>query len=385
MIKKLLFIFIIAVVYFLPSPRETHFNHFSLLAQSFVAGRLDITPLWQPHLERAVVGSKFYVPYPPTPALFVLPFLPFLKPIAQQSYAALTIGLLNIVLAYMLIDTITPQHDKARWHKVMWFTVFFALSTLNWFFAVFGWSWFLTHLVILFFILLMLLCIMRFNQPLLAGIFYGGAVASRVPALGAGVFALWWYGHRKNGIKLSLFPFIIGSSISIGVFLLYNYVAFGHLTMNTGYQYIPGIMQEPWFDKGLFHPSYLWRNLEILFLKLPVARSSFPYLVPSRNGLAIWIVSPLVIFSVFAKLKHPLTIPSWLATITILLPALFHGHVGTVQFGYRRAMDALPFLLILTAVGTPAPLRSYHKVFIAVGIMIIAWGIICFRNEWLGW
>lgn len=74
--RLLLFIFSIALlIYFLSSPGETYYKYFTRLSGSFISGKLYITqnPPWLNEL--VSVNSKYYVVYPPMPAIILIPFL----------------------------------------------------------------------------------------------------------------------------------------------------------------------------------------------------------------------------------------------------------------------------------------------------------------------
>ena len=70
------------VVYFLCAPRQlwtehTQFNHFALLADAWLHGRLDLghpPPPYTQNNDFAEFQGRYYVSFPPFPAVILLPF-----------------------------------------------------------------------------------------------------------------------------------------------------------------------------------------------------------------------------------------------------------------------------------------------------------------------
>src|SRR4051794_36923220 len=70
------------VVYFVCAPRQlwtehTQFNHFALLADAWLHGHLDLghaPPAYTQNNDFAEFQGRYYVSFPPFPALILLPF-----------------------------------------------------------------------------------------------------------------------------------------------------------------------------------------------------------------------------------------------------------------------------------------------------------------------
>src|SRR3989304_5940080 len=85
--------------------------------------------------------------------------------------------------------------------------------------------------------------------------------------------------------------------------MLYNYVRFGPIA-DVAAALRPGISEEPWFQRGLFHPSYSLRHLRVLFLALPVVVPRPPYLLVPWGGVAIWITTPAFVYALRAPRRR---------------------------------------------------------------------------------
>jgi hypothetical protein len=146
----------------------------------------------------------------------------------------------------------------------------------------------------------------------------------------------------RNLAAFCAVPFVLGVST-----LVYNYVRFHSLT-DFGYARIPGVLQEPWYNHGIFSGNYIPRQAWEMLLKLWNWKSQFPYLVPDGFSSSILLSSPflLLAFRVGAK-NGALKLASWIAVAALTLVLWMHGNSGGWQFGYRYAMVLLPWIFIL--------------------------------------
>src|SRR3989304_2726480 len=127
--------------------------------------------------------------------------------------------------------------------------------------------------------------------------------------------------------------------------MLYNYVRFGPIA-DVAAALRPGISEEPWFQRGLFHPSYSLRHLRVLFLALPVVVPRPPYLLVPWGGLALWITTPGLGYALRAPLRWE-TVAAWLG---IGPSSPFHAtcawvRMDTEQEARDGGLDPLLFLL----------------------------------------
>ena len=53
-----------------------------------------------------------------------------------------------------------------------------------------------------------------------------------------------------------------------------------------------------------------------------------------------------------------------------------YGNNGQTQFGYRFALDYLPFLLLLTGCGMRGRVTWWAKSLIVLSIVVNAWGVL---------
>jgi hypothetical protein len=223
-------------------------------------------------------------------------------------------------------------------------------------------------------------------SPFITGIFLGAAYWCRLPTILSFPFFLAMYHNRgdtesnkTNIINSFDLRAIIHFCLGVGIFLalnsLYNYLRFGTV-MDVSYFLIPGILEEPWHQKGIFDITYIPRHIRAILFSLPIIKSEVPYIYSSFTGLAIWITTPAFIYALLADIRTRIAIGCWLSIFIISIADFTHGTWGFAQFGYRFAMDFYPFLFILTIMGIGNDIKWHHKLLISIGIIVNFWGIL---------
>lgn len=364
------------IVYTITGPLEaTPHDYFVRLAHAFLEGKLYLTdaPSWLNEL--VPVNGRYYVVYPPMPAIVLAPTVALLRQISQTLISTF-FGAANSVLVYLVLGRLKISPPTR-----LWLTFFFAFGTNHWYLAQTGSAWYFAHVVAVFFLFLAIWETLGKKRAFLVGIFLGAAYLARLPTVLAFPFFLIMlvpWGKSKKTLPV-VFQFLAGLAPFVAGNALYNWARF-KVFYDIGYRLIPGVIDEPDFRHGILHPANIGKQLRVMFLKLPLFRPSPPYLLPSHEGMALWITSPALIFSLAAPLKERLVRASWLTIPLLALPSLLHATVGYSQFGYRRAMDFMPFLVLLTARGIGNEIRWYHKALIIASILVNLWGVILIQK-----
>lgn len=385
MIKKswifLLFVFLTTVfVYFLTSPGETPYNYFTRLAEAFLRGRYWLTenPPWLSELIPAG-DNRYYVVYPPMPTLLLLPLFYAFGSYFPQQYLAHLLGAGLVVLTMMVAWKV--KRDKLL---MVWAGLLVGFGSIVWFLSSVGSAWYLGQITAAFFLTAALLEGLGQKRSLPIGFFLGAAYLSRIHTiLSMPLFLYLCHIKEPRHKRYWLFSFFSGFLPFLLFNASYNFLRFG-VPWDIGYTLIPGVLTEPWFAKGIIHPSYIFNNLRVTFLAMPKILPSLPYLQPSWAGLAIWITTPAFIYALRAGLRETATKLSWLTVIVIFLFALMHGSSGFAQFGYRFAVDFYPFLIYLTILGVAKTgLRWHHWGLLIIGIIVNLWGVLWINK--FGW
>lgn len=351
------------------------------MAGAFLEGRIYLTenPPWLSELITLSEGKYTFV-NPPLPAVLLVPAVAFFGTNFPQQILAHTLGAGAGALAFSLSLSITKKKSKAIW-------VFLSLSfgSIFWFLSSVGSAWYLGQVTAVFFILLsMYFSFIKKPNMLIAAAAYSLACLSRTQLFLAAPFFLLLIHNKTNnklsGITLQAVALVMLAALVLG---LYNFLRFNNF-IETGYHLIPGILDEPWFQKGIFHPSYVLNHLKILFTGLPVLKPDFPYIFPTWWGLAIWFTSPVFIYTLFNSLKSTIARLSWLSIVAIALVNFSFGSTGFSQFGYRYAVDFYPFLVLLLCLHLKEhKLTKLHWGLLFLSILVNAWGVVGINK--MGW
>lgn len=382
-ITPIVLVLLTLTVYYLSHSGDgDSWNYFILLSDAFLHGRLYLleNPPWLNELINW--QGKYYVVYPPMPAILLMPFVYFFGTSFIQAYLSILIGAVNVFLCFLFFKKIFNKEIG------IWASILYAFGTIQWFHASVGSAWYIAHIIALFFLWLSLIETVTKKRFWLIGILIGAAYWSRLPTILAASFIVIFLMQDFIRFKqfkinfINIFQFGLGLSIFILLNFVYNYLRFGVIN-DISYTLLP-IFDEPWYRYGLFNIRYIPTHLQEIFTSFPLKDSTFPYLIPSMNVMALWIVTPAFLLIPFARFKKRMVYSALAALIIASLPSLMHGSNGFTQFGYRFSLDYLPFLLILTISGFERLNTWWAKGLIILSILVNLWGVIMisFLNRW---
>jgi hypothetical protein len=370
---------------FYPIPRNW-LDHYLYLSKSILHGKVSVDSIPEFYQDVNVFNSHKYLPFPPVPALVLVPFVNFIPNITEQSVSIL-LGSTNIGLIYLLLKKITKSREAVL------LSIFLALGTVHFWVSLVGTSWNFAHIVS--FMLLTTSLIVSIYPPkkfgpIISGVLFALAGLSRLTVIAGGLFFVINYWKRKRDLLL----FLTGASIFIPVFFVYNFLRFGSF-FETGYvkiyeNYTKGgygySIQRVWFPNSeqpqYMDPKSIPYHLYTLFLMPPeIPDLNIFKSKPSPYGMGILFASPLL-FLVFKKYtKNKLELQAWFGLIPVALLTFCHYAQGWVQFGYRFILDFLPFLMIILAL--KFKINRLTILLLAVSIIVNFWG-----TNWgikLGW
>ena len=381
--RSIIFLFLVSFfIYLASSPGNTPYNYFTRLAMAFLEGRLYLTdnPSWLSELITITDGKYTFV-NPPLPAAILTPFVAIFGGGLPQQFAAHATGAGAVVLSYILAMNITRHKIKS-----LWVALALGIGSIVWFLSSVGSVWYLGQITAVFFILASLVVTTRLKPSTFhASIYYALACFSRTQffVIAPLMLALM---AKTSKQKLSLKKTIIYFSpvaTAVLLFAIYNYARFGS-AVETGYRFIPGIMDEPWFASGIFHPSYIPNHLKIILTNLPAITNKFPYIVPTWWGLAIWVTSPAFVYALFAPFREKIVKIAWACILAIALVNFSFGSTGFTQFGYRYAVDFYPFIILLLCFHLGSrPLTKLHWILLALSTLVNLWGVVWINK--FGW
>jgi hypothetical protein len=325
----LIFFFIFKVT----SAGDSPYNYFTRLADAFNHGRLYLKNS-EPWLSELIPTQQgYFVPYSPLPAIIAMPFV-YLFPTFSQTLLTHILGALIPVAVYL-----TAKHRNVSGGTIVYLTILSGIGTILWFESAVGSSWYLGQVAAALCLVTAICIADRKGSVFFVGLFLGAAYLSRVHSILSLPFFLYLLRSSFLKNKQLLWKAVILFGCGIGIFVLgnaiYNMARFG-VIWDKGYLLIPGVLDEPWFAKGILHYSYIPHNLYTLFFSLPMVLPSIPYIQPSWNGLSILITTPAFVLLLKSKFKDWEVRFAILSCLLIAGFVLMHGSNGFAQFGYRE-------------------------------------------------
>jgi hypothetical protein len=335
---------------------------FFYLARAFLQGRtwLDFRPGLN---DVIVVGSRYYVPFAPFPAIVFMPLAAIFDPGTLDIWESgidATLAAIDLGLCWALLGRLGVER---LWHR-FWLVMLLGFSTALWNVTTRGGVWHEGHLIAT---ALTLLCLMELwgrERPLLIGLLAGAAFLTRAPL----AFAVPFYAMMLDRPAEARLPAIdggfvrrltadfpiakwvamaLGFSVSLAFFFWYNVARFGN-PLESGYALatLPQFL-EAQRSQGLFSLSHVGMNLNYLFVHMPAISGKFPFLHADGLGMSVLLTSPGLLLAAFAPWRS--TRSWWLlgAAVAVLIPTLLYYGGGWYQFGYRYFIDSIPFLIAL--------------------------------------
>ena len=360
--------------YIYPEPRNWY-DHYLYLTKSFLNGRVDIPDLPQFYHDKLEFEGNVYIPFPPAPSILLMPFVLLQDNITQQQVSIL-IGAIDIVLIYLLLLNFISKKSSTL------LSIFFGFGTSFFWSAVVGTTWFFAHVVGIFFLTLSLILHFK-KQHLWSGVVFALAALSRLPLILSGIFYLFQlFKDKKN-----LFLYLLGASVFIPIFLIYNFWRFGNI-LETGYEKVylqyNGAKVSISQNFGYFNYKNIPLHLYTFFVMPPdmtILKGTLKDLKPSPFGMGILFTSPLILLALIPKFKKGIELQSITTAIICSLPSFMHYAQGWVQFGYRFVLDFIIFLMIILAIRFKP--TKFNLLLIIISVVVNFWGVLWANH--LGW
>lgn len=179
-------------------------------------------------------------------------------------------------------------------------------------------------------------------------------------------------------VRFSAIPLIMGLAT-----LAYNTARFDSV-FDFGYARIPGVLQEPWYDHGIFSIHAIPRNAREMLLRTWRRVPEFPYLVPTGFGGSIFLTSPYLFF-VFrpGARDRALKQVAWSAVAVLTFVLWCHGNPGGWQFSYRYAMELLPWLFLVLLESAPGYVSGMEAALFTMSVALNGYATYLFL--WTGY
>ncbi|MDO8577124.1 MAG: hypothetical protein Q7R82_02150 [Candidatus Daviesbacteria bacterium] len=339
---------------------------FSIQAQSFIEGRLDIPK----SVDAVFKNGKYYWPQGPFPSIILIPFHLIFGPQFNQTIMQ---PLLIIILATLLYRLARIKNFQPKSSLSLAYAFLFGSQTVG-IITEPCYSYF-AHIIT---IILLTATIIEFEskkRPLIIGILLSAAIATRLSVGLIFIPVIYYYWHLKNPFKqkaITIMLFILPVILIAVALLWFNQIRFqnpfdnGYASNNVG-DYLNGLR-----SGGVFSLQHVPSNFYYYFLApvQPVISKSdnlvFPFLTYSPFGLSFLIVSPFFLYALKTlRYKQTLLRLYWFVIFITLIILLSYYSAGWAQFGPRFLSDIMPMLYLLLLNGlNPPKLSNYQKSFI---------------------
>lgn len=389
LVSSMLAVYIVLMAFTGISPfARNPYNTYSLQAQSWLQGRLDLGQNYS-HLEISEFEGKFYSCFPAFPSVVMLPFVA----IFGSSTPDHLITLLAALLAGFFCLRIALRLGLGQEESVF-FALFATVGSNFLFFSFNGGVWFMAQTFAFAFSAAAIWFAISSKawHGHLSLFFWAAAVGSRpfsivyFPLLAILLFRrLRRLGENPLG---GLYYLIAPATLAIFYSLL-NYVRFGSI-FDFGRAYLPEFVLS---THGQFSLYYARQNLPKLLLPPPIRDGRVVF--PRFDGFAFYLASPIVLSFVLYWLNYALrplkqkkdllvvVLAPLLVALNIFL-LLLHRTMGGWHFGNRYPVDALPWLFFALAVlKGPRRFRLFDRAFFLFGLVLNAVGTVALYNNWL--
>lgn len=390
-IKILLFclVFGTGIAYFFSNPTPKNYYDYTFrVAENFLHGKIGFSepqPSWLN--EFVPYNDEFYSVFPLGSVLTMLPFalLKFVG-VVEEMPAAFIVGLTASAICFFLL--LISTHYNHTWRRRILLAAAILFGTWAWTNLTFGGAWQLA----LGFAMLGEFGAIYFTvynrKPILAGIFFALAFGNRTEiVLTAPIFM---YLLCRDSVDLTSLkkpildwlalarfcavPFVLGIST-----LIYNYLRFDSF-FDFGYARIPGVLDEPWYNHGIFSLRYIPRQAFEMLFKLWESKADFPYLVPNGFSSSILWSSPfLVLLARFGSHDKILKYAAWAAIFVLTFLLWMHGNSGGWQFGYRYAMVLLPWVFVVLLENSPEEITLFEWIVYVFSFLVNAFATYLFH------
>ncbi len=396
---------------------HTKFNHFAYLADAWLHGRHDLGGPPPAHAEGndwALFQGKWYVSFPPFPAMLMAPLVALAGDPDNFRDAQFVVWLAGVGPAalFLVLEALrrTGRSDRSERENVV-LSLLFAFGTVYFFTAVQGTVWFAAHVVGVGLMALFVLAALDAKHPAWAGVLVGLMFLTRVTTVLVSVLFAFEairasYMHRADGttrampsegtlgerakvllegidrkkLAASVAAFSVPILAAIAFASWYNWARFGDPSPAAfGHEYLQVGWQRRIQTWGLFSYHYLGRNLATMLAGLPwtppakttVAAFGAPFKV-NGHGLALWFTTPLYLWLFWPKRRlDGLGVGLLVAAAGPLVANLLYQNSGWVQFGYRFSNDYAILLFVLLAIGG----RKLGRTFWLAAIWAVGWNL----------
>ena len=347
-------------------------DHMMILANDITQGRVDLSSLTTIN-DIVTIDGRHYQAMSLLPTVPYIAFVPFevLWPFSRWIVSAV-IGILAAWLALPVARRYGPGGTATYWLAALG-----AFGTMLFTLAIEGDFYYLAHLESVLLVFVALIEWHDRRRPWVLGLLVGlSALARPTLLLMALPLGLVLLAEARDRVRTAA-EFALPIAGAVLVTAAWDYVRFGSV-LETGYG-IAWITPplEALRSQGLFSIVHVPTNLALFVGGGFGIRDASPWLVPSSEGQSILLTTPALLVAVNAGFRGRLNQMLWGAAILTAIPVfLYYGGGGGATYGYRYAMDFIPFLFALVAIALKERFGNLEKTLIGLSVAFVCYGYV---------
>ena len=344
--------------YFSIKATQQHFDYTSRIASALLQGDLGLrqpAPSWLN--EMVPENGRYYSVFPLGAVLSMMPVAVLQKIKLVHDFPGHALAALIAALSVWFLFRLSVIGTESLPKRIV-LSLVPIFGTWTWCNLGFGGAWQLAlGLAVLGQVAALYFVLVEF-RPLLAGAFFALAVGNRTElALCLPIFIYFLVRGiapdsrdlkslvQQSREKSRVFIYFLIVPVALGLLTaIYNYARF-HSIFDFGYSHIPNVLQEPWYQHGLFSLNAIpWNVHKMLFEGFRDA-PNFPFISFYPFGCSIFLASPFLFLLFREGGTHKAA--AWIAIGLLTFALWAHGNPGGWQFSYRYAMVLLPWMFLL--------------------------------------
>ena len=343
------------------------------VVMSFLSGHPD-SGLPPDTLDTATVAGKTFLVISPLPLVPFALFAPF-PPLWEAARWAIPASF-GIGAAWLMLPLARRYGPGGT--TTLWLATLGAFGTLLWTLAIKGNFYYLAQVQAMFFSLIALIEWRGRRRAWVVAVALGLSGLARPTTLLAAIpFGVALLLESRDRVRTAI-AFGLPLLATVGLTALYDAARFGS-PFETGYG-ISTLHRPTLIDaraKGVFSLRHIPQNLYYLFLRGFDHVSRFPFFAPDSFGHSILLTTPAVLIAVSAGIRSRTVVLLWSATILIAIPLLlYYGGGGFTTYGYRYALDLMPFVLALVALGAGYHFGRLEKLLVVMSVGFVGYGVL---------
>lgn len=369
--------------YFSIKATQQHFDYTARIASALLQGDLGLrkpAPSWLNEMVPA--NGRYYSVFPFGAVLSMMPVAVLQKIKLVHDFPGHALAALIAALSVWFLFRLSVIGTESLPKRII-LSLVPIFGTWTWCNLGFGGAWQLAlGLAVLGQAAALYFVLVEF-RPLLAGAFFALAIGNRTElALCLPIFIYFLVRRiapdsrdlkslvQQSREKSRVFIYFLIVPVALGLCTaLYNYARF-HSIFDFGYSHIPNVLQEPWYQHGLFSLHAIpWNVHKMLFEGFRDA-PNFPFVSFYPFGCSIFLASPFLLL-IFRE-GGPHKAAAWIAIGLLTFALWAHGNPGGWQFSYRYAMVLLPWMFLLLLGNGPAKLSVIEVSLFVVSVTINA-------------